>query len=254
MTDCWQLCEASQCVSCALITSNFIDHIQWHSNVRSIQIIVYTEIMFNKKKQLRVGNITNNILEGQILILQCQKRFNQGSKPCVVLATNVIGTLFIHVLVMSSVYNSNATLHRLFETQLWKQFRSVAYRWNPQTSSHNTSFVQFSLAAGSSVNQSQASFTCQVVCRAVYHLFSVYLLSLVTAYTVYTPTRTLRWVRSANQGLLTIPEYHLEHYVCQAFFVAGPTLWNTLSPTILEANSVTAFNLSCNFRNNMLLT
>ena len=59
-----------------------------------------------------------------------------------------------------------------------------------------------------------------LVYRAVQCLSPTYLLV-----TPYTPTRSLR---SAEQGLLTVPRYHLECYGRCSFSVAGPILWNCM--------------------------
>ena len=46
------------------------------------------------------------------------------------------------------------------------KFRGTADYWNPQTSSHNISFILFTLVACSSANRIQASFTCISPCAS----------------------------------------------------------------------------------------
>ena len=52
------------------------------------------------------------------------------------------------------------------ETADDSKLRGTAYYWNPQTRSHNTSFIQFTLVACSSANRIQASFTCVSRCAS----------------------------------------------------------------------------------------
>ena len=112
------------------------------------------------------------------------------------------------------------------------KLRGTADYWNPQTRSHNTCFIPFTMVACSSANQIQAYFTCVSRCASS---LCTYLSSLVIP---YTPSRTLR---SADLHLLTIPRYHLERYGRRAFSVAGPTLWNALPAAIRQSNSVAVF-------------
>ena len=46
------------------------------------------------------------------------------------------------------------------------KLRGTADYWNPQTRSHNTSFIQFTLVASSSANRIQTSFTCVSRCAS----------------------------------------------------------------------------------------
>ena len=52
------------------------------------------------------------------------------------------------------------------ETADDSKLRGTAYYWNPQTRSHNTSFIQFTMVACSSANRIQASFTCVSRCAS----------------------------------------------------------------------------------------
>ena len=76
----------------------------------------------------------------------------------------------IHALVMSRLDFGNAVLwtarDAAAETADDSKLRGTAYYWNPQTRSHNTSFIQFTLVACSSANRIQASFTCVSRCAS----------------------------------------------------------------------------------------
>ena len=118
------------------------------------------------------------------------------------------------------------------ETADDSKLRGTADYWNPQTRSHNTSFIQFTLVACSSANRIQTSFTC--VSRCASSLPSV---SVIANDSIHTHPNT----ETADQHILTIPRYHLERYGRRAFSVAGPTLWNALPPAVRQANSVAVF-------------
>ena len=55
---------------------------------------------------------------------------------------------------------------------------------------------------------------------------------------VYEPTRTLR---SHDSNLLAVPKSNLKRYGDRCFSRIGPTIWNSLPPSVRFANSVAVF-------------
>ena len=128
------------------------------------------------------------------------------------LSTTACKTI-IHALVMSRLDYDNAMLYGLSryaaaETADGSKLRGTADYWNPQTRSHNTSFIQFTLAACSSANRIQASFTC--VSRCASSLPSV---SVVASDSIHThPNTEIRRSTSID-------------YTISSGTVVGPFLW-----------------------------
>ena len=140
----------------------------------------------------------------------------------------------IHALVMSRLDYDNTMLYGLPETQTAEtadgsKLRGTADYWNPQTRSHNTSFIQFTLVACSSANRIQTSFTC--VSRCASSLPSV---SVVACDSIHThPNTEIR--RSTFIDYTTVPSRAVRSsglFCGRANTVERPT------PAIRQANSV----------------
>ena len=97
-------------------------------------------------------------------------------------------------LVINMCMHENAA-----ETADGSKLRGTADYWNPQTRSHNTSFIQSTLVACSSANRIQTSFTC--VLRCVSPLPSV---SVVASDSIHThPNTEIR--RSTSIDYTAVP-------------------------------------------------
>ena len=112
------------------------------------------------------------------------------------------------------------------------QFCSTSHYWDKETRSYDTCSVPSTLAACTPADCIQIATSCLSCCA---HLGPTYLSLLVTP---YTPTRSLRL---AEQGLLTVPRYHLERYSSHSFSVAEPILWSALPHVVRNADSVATF-------------
>ena len=117
---------------------------------------------------------------------------------------------------MSRLDFGNAMFYGLPETQLRKlqMIQNSAARLitgNPQTRSHNTSFIQFTLVAYSSANRVQTSFTCVSRCAS-----SMPCVSVVASDSIHThPNTEIRRSTSIDLYRGTI----------SSGTVVGPFLW-----------------------------
>lgn len=152
------------------------------------------------------------------------------------LTTNACRTI-VNALVMSRIDYGNAVLYGLPETHLRKlqMVQNSAARLITGTRRREHITPVLYRLHWLPIRQRIEFKLLLLVYRAVHHLGPAYISSLVTS---YTPTRSLR---SAEQGLLTVPRYHLEHYGRRSFSVAGPILWNALPHAVRHANCVATF-------------
>ena len=143
----------------------------------------------------------------------------------------------IYTLVMSRLDYGSAMVYRLPETQLRKlqMVQNSADYWNPQTRSHNTSFLQFTLVASSSANRIQASITRVSRCASSLPSVSV----VASESTLTQPNTDIR--RSTSIDYTAVPSRTVRSsglFCSRADTVERPA---PPPPAIRQANPVAAF-------------
>ena len=120
------------------------------------------------------------------------------------------------------------------ETADGSKLRGTAEYWNPQTRSHNTSFIQSTLVACSSANRIQASFTCVSRCAS-----SMPSVSVVASDSIHIhPNTEIR--RSTSIDYTAVPSRAIRSsglFLCQGRHCGTSCLLQLRKTTLLQRSS-----------------